>query len=240
MSRIQRPLWGRSDLLFGGLLCLALAVPSAVQASPSTLLIERVQRLEKAVQVADNTAVLSLVAATPDNRGREELLALIADYHAAGTLEYVMQERFGGVVPTKWSLRDARIEIDDLKFEPESNRFRLNLRITLKEQDGPVHSRAVAGYMKLDDLRLVLPEGFLPVSKQESQLITDLLQYRAKLLNKTVEQVTHGKFQSRAEVARAIDADLKDSEPMRRFLASSSIDAFTRAVVEALPKALQK
>jgi hypothetical protein len=109
-----------------------------------------------------------------------------------------------------------------MNFEADGNslnKVQLKLRVTEKDKDRKVRSREVVGLMTLNDKRLNLPEGFLPVSTKESPLLTDLLKYRTKLYKETIEQVTHGKFRNREEVAKAIAANLKNSEPVQRYLA---------------------
>jgi hypothetical protein len=228
-------------------LCLGLFIPTVAQASPAIIPQEKVQELEKAVNARDVATVRSLLADTADNQGGKELLAEMDDSLAAGVLEYVMQERFGGVDESKvkWLLQNSSIEIADMKFQSEGNELtavRLSLRISLKEPNAPVQTGEVPAYMSTRDWKLVLPDGFLAGSKRYSKLLTDVLEFRAKLLKRIGKEMADGKFQSRDQVAKAIETDLIGSEPALRFVvetlpaeaAEKSGQALSKAIDEAL------
>jgi hypothetical protein len=238
-------MFGIKRILLGGLVCLALAVPSVVHAAPKSPEV-LVEKLEKALKSHDGMTIRDIMVDFPENRGRTELLALIADHEAAGTLEYILQEAFGGVVETKWLLADIRIEV--VSNKDVCGVTQLKLRISGKELGGPKGHELTCYVIPGDVEQLMFSDGILGMTKKQSQVFTDLLQYRTKLLNKTVEQVAHQKFKSRAEVAKVIEEDLKNAEPTKRFLAEALTpeagkefgDKLAKAFKEGFAEALRK
>ncbi len=226
----------KCGLLWGGIVCLALALPSVVHAAPAESQDVLVQKLEKAVKTHDVNTVKDILAATENNRGRVELLAFLDDHEAAGILEYTLQELFAGQVPTKWLLEDTRLELKSQTVICTITTLRL--QVTVKEEGDVARTREIAAYIDPNSKRLVLPEGFLPAGEKQAKATTDLIQYRANLLKKITKEVGQGKFKSREEVAKAIEDDLKNSVAMQRFFAEVFPPEAAKAAGDAIGKAL--
>ena len=233
----------RGGLLFGGLLCLALAAPLAARAdaprqqdSPQAL----AAKLEAALRAGDDRAVAAVLADTPENRGRRELLAFLDEQQAAGVLEYILEEEFGPgeKVEAKTWWKDVRIEaVSDPAI---CGVMPVHLQVTLTKEDGSVETRDVPAYLELDGDGLVLPEGFVGLSAEDSDVVIDLSRYTAKLFAKTTDEVGDGKYETREQVIQALRDDLGQSEPMQRYMTQVAGPALAKAVAKAIDEAFKE